>query len=39
VEIPPSETGDIVILEHAGSYCSSAHINFLGFPKAKEYFI
>jgi diaminopimelate decarboxylase len=39
MELPPSGIGDIVILQHAGSYCSSAHINFLGFPKAKEYFI
>lgn len=39
IELPPSEPGDIVILGHAGSYCSSAHSDFLGFPKAEEFFI
>jgi diaminopimelate decarboxylase len=39
VELPQAHIGDIVILGHAGSYCSTAHTSFLGFPKAEEYFI
>jgi diaminopimelate decarboxylase len=39
VELPQAQIGDIVILGHAGSYCSTSHTNFLGFPKAEEYFI
>jgi diaminopimelate decarboxylase len=39
VDLPQANIGDIVILSNAGSYCSTAHTNFLGFPKAKEYFI
>jgi len=39
VELPQAHIGDIVILGHAGSYCSAAHTGFLGFPKAEEYFI
>lgn len=39
VELPQAHIGDIVILGHAGSYCSAAYTNFLGFPKAEEYFI
>jgi diaminopimelate decarboxylase len=39
VELPEAHIGDIVIFGHAGSYCSAAHTDFLGFPKAEEYFI
>jgi len=39
VELPQAHIGDIVIFGNAGSYCSTAHTSFLGFPKAKEYFI
>lgn len=39
VELPQAHTGDIAILGLAGSYCSTAHTSFLGFPKAEEYFI
>jgi len=39
VELPQAHIGDIVILGNAGSYCSTAHTSFLGFPKAEEYFI
>jgi diaminopimelate decarboxylase len=39
VVLPQAHIGDIVILGHAGSYCSTAHTSFLGFPKAEEYFI
>jgi diaminopimelate decarboxylase len=39
VKLPQAHIGDIVILGHAGSYCSTAHSSFLGFPKAEEYFI
>lgn len=39
IELPQAHIGDIVILGHAGSYCSAAYTNFLGFPKAEEYFI
>jgi diaminopimelate decarboxylase len=39
VELPLAHIGDIVILGNAGSYCSTAHTSFLGFPKAEEYFI
>jgi diaminopimelate decarboxylase len=39
VDLPLARIGDIVILGHAGSYCSSAYTSFLGFPKAEEYFI
>lgn len=39
VDLPPAHIGDIVILGHAGSYCSAAYTSFLGFPKAEEYFL
>jgi len=39
VELPQAHIGDIVILGHAGSYCSAAYTSFLGFPKAEEYFV
>lgn len=39
VELPGVKEGDLIVLEHAGSYCASAHSDFLGFPKAKEYFV
>jgi len=39
MELPQAHIGDIVVLSHAGSYCSTAHTSFLGFPKAEEYFI
>jgi diaminopimelate decarboxylase len=38
-ELPQAHIGDVVIFGQAGSYCSTAHTNFLGFPKAEEYFI
>jgi diaminopimelate decarboxylase len=39
LKLPKANIGDIVILGHAGSYCSTAHTSFLGFPRAEEYFI
>lgn len=39
VVLPQASVGDIIILGHAGSYCATAHTNFLGFPKAEEYFL
>jgi len=39
VKLPEAHIGDIVIFSQAGSYCSTAHTSFLGFPKAKEFFI
>lgn len=39
VDLPNVHPGDIVVFGHAGSYCASAHTDFLGFPKAKEIFI
>lgn len=39
VLLPQISVGDIVVLGYAGSYCSSAHTKFLGFPEAEEYFI
>jgi len=39
IRLPQTSVGDIVIFGHAGSYCSSAYTSFLGFPKAKEYFL
>jgi diaminopimelate decarboxylase len=39
LELPQAHIGDILILGHAGSYCSTAHTSFLGFPRAEEYFI
>ncbi|MDX2431548.1 MAG: hypothetical protein QNK35_11470, partial [Bacteroides sp.] len=37
--LPQVSEGDTIILGHAGSYCAAAHTDFLGFPKAKEYFL
>jgi diaminopimelate decarboxylase len=39
ITIPRTSKGDIIILGHAGAYCATAHSDFLGFPKAKEYFL
>lgn len=39
IKLPQTHPGDIVILGDAGSYCASAYTSFLGFPKAKEYFV
>lgn len=39
VELPVVHRDDIVVLGHAGCYCASAHTDFLGFPKAKEFFL
>jgi diaminopimelate decarboxylase len=39
VDVPTVHPGDIVVFGHAGSYCASAHTEFLGFPKAKEFFV
>jgi diaminopimelate decarboxylase len=39
IHLPVSNVDDIVVLGYAGSYCSSAYTNFLGFPPAKEVFI
>jgi diaminopimelate decarboxylase len=39
IRIPKVFKGDIIILGHAGAYCATAHTDFLGFPKAKEYFL
>lgn len=39
IKLPPISIGDTVVLGNAGSYCATAHTNFLGFPEAKEYFI
>ena len=37
--LPPVQVGDWVVLGHAGSYCASAHTEFLGFPPAEEIFL
>ncbi len=37
--LPELRIGDVVVYGNAGSYCSSSHMQFLGFPKAKEFFI
>jgi diaminopimelate decarboxylase len=37
--LPQSKIGDILVLGNAGSYCTSAFTDFLGFPRPKEYFI
>ena len=39
VDVPTVHPDDIVVFGHAGSYCASAHTEFLGFPKAKEFFM
>lgn len=39
IVLPQVSAGDIIILGNAGSYCAAAHTDFLGFPKAKEYFL
>jgi diaminopimelate decarboxylase len=39
VILPQASVGDVIVLGHAGSYCAAAHTDFLGFPKAKEYFL
>jgi diaminopimelate decarboxylase len=38
-DLPCGHIGDTVIFGLAGSYCASAHTDFLGFPKAEEYFL
>ena len=39
ISLPRASKGDIIILGHAGAYCATAHTDFLGFPKAKEFFL
>ena len=39
VGLPQAHIGDLVILAHAGSYCSATYTSFLGFPEAEEYYI
>ncbi len=36
--LPQLCIGDIIVLGDAGAYCASSHTQFLGFPKAKEFF-
>lgn len=37
-KLPRAAIGDLLILGNAGSYCTSAFTDFLGFPRPKEYF-
>jgi diaminopimelate decarboxylase len=37
--IPKTEIGDWVVFGNSGSYCASAHTQFLGFLKAEEIFL
>lgn len=39
ISLPRVSKGAIIILGHAGAYCATAHTDFLGFPKAKEFFL
>lgn len=39
ISLPRASKGDIIVLGHAGAYCATAHTDFLGFPKAKEFFL
>jgi diaminopimelate decarboxylase len=39
ISLPETAIGDLVVLGYAGSYCSSAHTKFLGFPEAEEFFL
>ncbi|MEN8230422.1 MAG: hypothetical protein ABFS38_19830 [Bacteroidota bacterium] len=39
ISLPQTSKGDIIILGHAGAYCATAHTDFLGFPKAKEFLL
>jgi len=39
ISLPKTSVGDLVVMGYAGSYCSSAHTKFLGFPEAEEYFV
>jgi diaminopimelate decarboxylase len=39
IELPPVTAGDRIIFGHAGSYCASSHLSFLGFPKCRELFL
>ncbi|MBU1219196.1 hypothetical protein KKF34_19010 [Myxococcota bacterium] len=34
-----AQKGDLIAFGHAGSYCASSYTTFLGFEKAKEFFI
>ena len=38
-ELPAAEDGDILVFGNAGSYSASSYLEFLGFPKPKEYFV
>lgn len=38
-KLPEMKIGDIVVFGNAGSYSASAHMQFLGFAKPKEYFV
>jgi diaminopimelate decarboxylase len=37
--LPEAQIGDLLILGNAGSYCTSAFTDFLGFSRPKEYFL
>lgn len=37
--LPVANLDDTIIFSNAGSYCSTAHTSFLGFPPAPEYFV
>lgn len=38
-ELPEAKEGDILVFGNAGSYSASSYLEFLGFPKPKEYFV
>ncbi len=38
-ELPEARVGDLVVFDHAGSYCASSHTVFLGFSPAPEVFV
>ncbi len=39
IQLPEVKEHDTIVLGYAGSYCATAHTSFLGFPKAKEFFL
>lgn len=39
IMLPKAETGDIIVLGNAGSYCASSFSQFLGFEKPEEFFV
>ena len=39
IPLPRVSKGDLIVLGYAGAYCATAHTEFLGFPKAKEFFL